>query len=106
MPTMPLLPGCKLFRYFNLQQIHLTTRPKSTSSDHRRQQQYTAFSDVIRCGAVHDLPGALDAYEHAWNTSGAYGKRGVPAQAPQPEMFTMKESLAFYRGTCLHHGHH
>jgi hypothetical protein len=38
------------------------------------------------------------------HTCGADGKRRLSAQTPQPEMFTMKESLAFCRCCRLHHG--
>jgi len=55
---------------------------------------------------VLDLPRALNAYQHARHTCGADGKRRLSAQAPQPEMFTLKEPLALHRRRRLHNGRH
>ncbi len=50
------------------------------------------------------LPRARNAYQHPRHTRGAGGKRQLPAQAPQPEMFTLKEALALHRRRRLHDG--
>ena len=79
---------------------------KVTRSDHRRQEPYVAFSDGISGAAVLHLPRALDADQHARHTRGADGKRRLSAQAPQPEMFTVKEPLALHGRRRFHHGRH
>jgi hypothetical protein len=80
--------------------------PKNTRSDRRRQDEYVALSDGVSGAAVFDLPHSLDAHQYTRQVGGADGKRRLSAQSPQPEVFTIKQSLAFHRGLRLHHGRH
>ena len=43
---------------------------------------------------MFDLARAIDAYQHARHPRGADRKRRLSTQAPQPELFAMKESFA------------
>jgi hypothetical protein len=52
---------------------------KSALPDHRRQEQYVAFSNGIVGPEVLDLPRALDAYQYARHTRGTDGKRRLSA---------------------------
>ena len=67
------------------------------------QNEYVALFDGVSRDVERQIRNERDAYQHARQIRRAHSERRPSAQAPQPEMFALKESLAFHRGCGLYH---
>ena len=65
-------------------------------SDRCRQEKYVAFCEGKTRIGMLQLSCTPDAYQHARKSRHAYVERRLPTHAPQPEIFTIEQLLAFY----------